>query len=146
MKFAELDFDAEVKKMKQKIEAEFYGADDYKARRDSWGHFQFCTHDIHYEINQRCEQGHLKLAFIQLAMLYEHLVSLFEYQGECEFGEEAEYSCLGDMNKIAELITSVEDKKELRSICQQLLNLDNISGYGYEHLNDIVTGIIEKLS
>ena len=146
VKFSQLDFDEEITKMKAKIHAEFYGVQDYDSRRDSWGNFQYCTDEIHYEINQRCEQGHVKLAFIQLAMLYEHLVSLFEYQGECEFGEEAEYTCLGGMKDIAELVQSPEDKKKLQSICQELLNLENIKGYGYDHLNDIVAEIIEKLN
>jgi len=100
VRFGKLVFDEELRKIENQIDDALSGASDYR-RHNSWGHIIFNVGDIIEEIQQRAGQGHVRLAFSEIEMLYRKLLEIFEYQGECEVSDSAEY-CLSVMSKIAD--------------------------------------------
>lgn len=102
-------FEEELNKIRYEIDKALGHVSDYSTH-DSWGHVDFYIGDIVEEIFQRAGQGHIRLAFAEIELLYRRLLECLEYQGECEITDETD-SCIRDMAKIAELAVFPEDKE-----------------------------------
>ena len=131
IRFKKPEFSAELEKMQYAIDQALDGISDYHAR-DRWGYATVNVSHIQSEIRLRAQQGHIKLAFIQIELLYRRLLKLFEYQEECEISEEAEY-CLKIMEEIADLAILDEDKAFIFEKCLELVDLDDGKDYGGEY-------------
>ena len=117
--FGEPEFDDELIKIKKRIASALDGISDYRYR-DSWGNAIFNVGDIFAEARQRTGQGHVKLAFMEIEMLYRELLANFEYQGECEISMDAEY-CLDIMSEIADKAITLEDQDYIFNQCIALV-------------------------
>jgi hypothetical protein len=129
--FREPEFENELYKIKNKIDDALSGVSDYR-NHDSWGYVYFDVSDIVAESRQRAEQGHIKLAFSELELLYRKLLKNFEYQGECEISDEAEH-CLDIMSEIADKATLVEDKDYIFKKCLVLSELEDGKDNGADY-------------
>ena len=138
VRFCVPEFDEELIKMKSKIAFALEGAEDYR-RCGSWGYISVDTGDIVAEIMQRAEQGHIKLAFVQMEALYRPLLGNFEYQAECEISDEAEF-CLERMLEIADKAVFEEGKQYIFGECLELCKLEDGKDYGADY-EDKLLGI-----
>ena len=129
--FKKPEFSRELQKIKNMVDIAFEGASDYK-HHDDWGNIIFDVSDIIFEIRQRAEQGYIKLAFAEIELLYCKLLECFEYQGECEISDEAEY-CLEIMAEIADKAVLSEDKEYIFQQCLYLTNLKDGKDYGADY-------------
>ena len=134
VRFREPEFEEELTKIESEIHFALSRVSDYRTH-DSWGNARFDVSDIVKEINIRADQGHIRLAFMELEILYRNLLANFEYQGECEISMEAE-SCLENMSEIADNATLLEDKEYIFNQCMNLVELEDGKDYGadYEHI------------
>jgi len=131
VRFMEPEIHDELRKISNKIDIALDEATDYRDRR-SWGYINVDTSDISYEINQRAEQGHIKLAFAALETLYLKLLDTFEFQEECEISDEAE-SCLKQMAEVADKATEPSDQTYIYEQCIKLAGSDNGKDYGADY-------------
>jgi len=141
VRFGKPDFRVEVNKIEKKINDLLDGITDYHVR-DSWGNVSIYTGDIIDEIRQRANQGHVVLAFTEIELLYRKLLNAFEYQGECEISDEAEY-CVTVMSDIADKATAEEDKELIFQRCIDLASIDDGKNYGADY-EDKLLGISAK--
>lgn len=125
------EFGKELNKIKNKIDTALNGVSDYRYH-DSWGYVDIDVDDIIEEINQRVEQGHIRLAFAEIELLYCKLIENFEYQGECEISDEAE-NCLEIMSEIADKAVLDNDKDYIFKQCIALADLDDGKDYGADY-------------
>ena len=88
--------------------------------------------DITAEVKQRAEQGHIKLAFAEIELLYRKLLENFEYQSECEISDEAD-DCLVMMSEIADKAVLSEDKDYIFKQCIELSELEDGKDYGADY-------------
>jgi hypothetical protein len=130
------DYDEELDKIKRAIGAALEGVHDYSVR-DSWGNVYFDTSEIIEEIRVRIKQRHMKLAFMETATLYQELLNLFEYQGECEVSMEAEY-CINIMSDIADTVTSSADKAHIFKHCIMLSEIKDGKDYGADYEDELL--------
>jgi len=138
VRFREPEFAEELKKIRYKIAKALDHVSDYSTH-DSWGHVDFYIGDIVEEILQRAGQGHIRLAFSEMELLYRKLLECFEYQGECEISDVAEYCCIEDMSKIAELAVSQEDKEYIFGKCIELAELEEGKDYGADYEDKLLS-------
>jgi len=131
VRFGIPEFKTELAKIQRKINDALKGVSDW-SRHDSWGHVYIDTNDIFNEIHERAEQGHVKLAFAQLEMLYRKLLAHFEYQGECEISDDAEY-CLTIMFELADKAILEEDKEYIFKRCIELTEFEDGKDYGADY-------------
>ncbi|GHU79789.1 hypothetical protein AGMMS49992_32180 [Clostridia bacterium] len=131
VRFADPDFDAEVKKIESITACALYGANDYRHRGD-WGHIVFDLRKIDDEIEQRTNQGQYRLAFAQAAAAYTKLLEVYEYQEECEISDEAE-SYINVMTEIAEMVKESSDGEYILNRCIELANDDTARDYGADY-------------
>jgi len=136
VRFVLPDFDAELKKISRKIKAALAHVSDWNTH-DRWGYVSADTSDIFYEIEQRTEQGHLKLAFAALEILYVELLKNFEYQSECELAEEAA-DCLERMADMAAQAAGPGDREYIFERCIALADLDEGSDYGADYEDQLL--------
>lgn len=129
--FRKPEFEKELDKIKKEIASALDGVSDYY-NRDSWGNVHFDVSSIIAEIKLRTEQGHIRLAFAQLELLYRKLLENYEYQGECEIGDEAE-GCLEIMSEIADQAVLTEDKEYIFRHCIELSELEDGKDYGADY-------------
>ena len=129
--FREPEFDEEINKIRYEIDKALGHVSDYSTH-DSWGHVDFYIGDIVEEILQRADQGHIRLAFAEIELLYRRLLECLEYQGECEITYETD-SCVRDMAKIAELAVFPEDKEYIFARCIELSELEEGKDYGADY-------------
>jgi len=137
VRFAQPDFDAELKKIKRSVNAVLADVSDWDTH-DRWGGVDIDTSEILYEIEQRMEQGHIRLAFAGLEALYVGLLENFEYQGECELSMEAE-DCLKRMADIAEQVTEPRDREYIFERCVTLADLEKGRRYGADYADQLLT-------
>jgi hypothetical protein len=145
VKFAEPDLHAEIDKISALIDEALDGVSDY-SRRDSWGWVHVDTSDIAFEIRERVEQGHIRLAFAALETLYLKLLEVFEYQGECEISDEAE-DCLRMMSETADSADAVSDQEYIYEHCIELAYKDEGKNYGADYedkLLDIASRFVTR--
>ena len=131
VRFEKPKFEEELKKMENAIDNALADTSDYR-RNGGWGYISFDTSNIIEEIQQRAEQGHVRLAFAQIGMLYRKLLENFEYQDVCEISDAAE-DCLGIMAEIADKAVSEEDKKYIFEHCIELAELEDGKDYGADY-------------
>jgi len=131
VRFAQPDFDAELKKIKRSVNAALADVSDWDTH-DRWGGADVDTSEILFEIEQRAEQGHIRLAFAGLEALYVGLLENFEYQGECELSMEAE-DCLERMADIAGQATDPGDRAYIFGSCIALADSDKGKSYGADY-------------
>ena len=131
VRFGEPVYDDEIDKIEHEIDRALSGVSDYRTH-DSWGNANFFTGDIIEEIRERASQGHIRLAFAETESLYRKLLDLFEYQGECEISDEAEY-CISIMSDIADEAVSVDDKEFIFQHCIELADLEDAKNYGADY-------------
>ena len=131
VRFCEPVFDDELDKIKHEIDWVISGVSDYRTH-DSWGNANFYTGDIIAEIRERASQGHVRLAFAETESLYRKLLGLFEYQGECEISDEAEY-CISVMSDTADKAVSADDKGYIFQHCIDLTALEDAKNYGADY-------------
>jgi len=136
VRFALPDFDAELKKISRSIKTALADVSDWDAH-DSWGYASVDTRDIFCEIEQRVEQGHTKLAFAALELLYIELLKNFEYQSECELAEEAE-DCLTRMAGIAAQAADPGDREFIFERCIALAALEEGRDYGADYADRLL--------
>jgi hypothetical protein len=129
--FKKPEFSHELQKIGNMIDNALDGASEYY-HRGGWGYIDFDVSGIIMEINQRAEQGFIKLAFAELELLYLKLVKCFEYQSECEVSDEAE-NCLEIMADIADKAVLSEDKEYIFRQCIYLSNLKDGKDYGADY-------------
>ncbi|MCL2009528.1 MAG: hypothetical protein FWG71_03140 [Synergistaceae bacterium] len=141
MRFSRPEFETELSKIENKIDSALGGASDYR-NRDSWGYMYVNVSDIAAEIKQRVEQGHIKLAFAEIELLYRKLLENFEYQCECEISDEAE-NCLDMMAETAGKASLSEDKDYIFKRCIELSRLEDGKDYGAEYETQLL-GIAAK--
>ena len=141
VRFREPNFNEELLKIESIIDHELIGAPesfDY----DSWGDIVFNVGSVYSEIEERTDQGHIKLAFAEAELLYRKLLDIFEYQGECEVSSKAE-SCLDIMSDIADKAVLDEDKEYIFNTCIELANTEAGKDYGADY-EDILLRISSK--
>jgi len=129
--FGKPEYEEELLKINNAIDNALCRVSDYSCR-DSWGNAVFNTGHIITEIRQRIGQGHVRLAFAEIEMLYRKLLENLEYQGECEIIEEAEY-CIDIMSEIADLTSSSGDKEFIFSHIIALSELEDGKNYGADY-------------
>jgi len=129
--FGRPEFEEELKKIEKTVNSAFNGM-KYYGDRDNWRYLDIDTNTIVDEIEQRTRQGHIRLAFAEIEILYRKLVENFEYQEECEVSDEAE-SCLDIMSEIAAKATREEDKKYIFERCIALSEFDEGKDYGADY-------------
>jgi len=135
--FAQLDSVKELSKIEHMIEMYLGDIEDYDYPRSSWGHIEVNTGSIWHEIETRTKQGHFTLAFKGVKALYLKLLTLCEYQGECEVSMEAE-SCLNTMSDIANQVELESDKKLIFESCLELLDNDDGKDYGVSYETELL--------
>ena len=140
--FGNPEFEEELRKIKDMIDDALDGVTDYRMR-DSWGNVNFYTGDIIDEVNKRASQGHIRLAFAEIELLFRKLTGLFEYQGECEIHDETEY-CINVMSDIADKAVASEDKEHIFQKCIELSYVEECKNYGGD-FEDLLLGISAKL-
>ena len=131
VRFGEPVFDDELDKIEHEIDRALSGVSDYRTH-DSWGNANFYTGDIIAEIHERASQGHARLAFAETELLYRKLLELFEYQGECEISDEAEY-CISIMSDIGDGAVSADDKEYIFQHCIEMADLEDAKNYGADY-------------
>jgi hypothetical protein len=133
VRFGKPEFEGELKKIENIIDEALYDVSDYRAR-DSWGYVSIDIVDIIDEIMKRAEQGHIRLAFAEIELLYIKLLKVFEYQEECEISDKAEY-CISIMSDIVDKTVSEADKDYFFKRCIELTEVEDGKNYGanYEH-------------
>ena len=139
--FREPDHEQELRKIEYAIDRALWGIADYR-RRDYWGYVDIDVSDIKAEIMLRAKQGHIRLAFAELELLYCRLLGLFGFQSECEISDEAE-CCLGMMHEIAGEATLQEDKEFIFGRCLELADFDEGAEFGADYV-DRLLGIAAK--
>jgi hypothetical protein len=142
VRFRKPVFEEELNKINDKINYALKEVSDYRTH-DRWGNASFDVSDIEIEIRERAEQGHFKLAFAEVELLYRKLLENLEYQGECEISDEAE-CCLDIMSEIAGKAILEDDKEYICKKCTELSALDEGKNYGVNH-EDKLLGISAKL-
>ena len=130
-RFRNPEFEEELDKIKNEIDHALAGVSDYR-NRDSWGDAIFDVSYIVAEIKQRAEQGHIRLAFAELELLYRKLLENFGYQGECEITNETD-DCIDIMYKIADKAVLAEDKDYIYRKCMELSKLEDGKDYGADY-------------
>jgi hypothetical protein len=138
VRFRKPEFDEELCKIEIEIDDALAEVSDY-SDRDSWGNINFDVGDIYSEIWERLEQGHIRLAFAEIGLLYSKLLEIFEYQGECEVSDETEY-CLKIMSDIADKAVLDEDKAFIFDECIKLADIRDGKDYGADY-EDSLLGI-----
>ena len=134
VRFGKPEFKKELAKLEKAIDNALDGASDYR-RRGGWGYIDVDTNNIVDEIQERAEQGHIRLAFAQAEMLYRKLLEVFEYQDECEIADEAE-DCIRIMDWIADIAVtdgSAEDKQYIFETCIRLADIEDGKDYGADY-------------
>jgi hypothetical protein len=139
--FRKPEFDTELSKIEHEIDTALEDVSDYR-NRDSWGNVHFDVSGIIEEIYQRMKQGHIKLAFAETELLYRKLLESFEYQGECEISDMAEY-CVDIMSDIACRANTSNDKEYIFRKCIELSMLETGKDYGADY-EDKLLGISSK--
>jgi hypothetical protein len=135
-RFSKPVFQDELDKISEVIDDALKNVLDYR-QRDNWGCVNVNTSDIIFEINQRAAQGNIKLAFSEIEMLFRKLITLFEYQGECEISNEVDY-CLDLMSDIAKQATDIADKEYIYDHCIDLAYLDDGKNYGEDYTDQLL--------
>jgi hypothetical protein len=143
VRFCEPEFEEELDRLGREIDYALDGASDYR-RRGDWGNIEFDVSDIYTEIAVRAEQGHVRLAFASLELLYRKLLELFEYQEECEIGDEVEYYLLERMVEVADKAVLPEDREYIFQHCIELSRLEDGKDYGADY-EDKLLAIAAKL-
>jgi hypothetical protein len=141
VRFGVPEYDIELAKVKRKINHVMDGVSDWNTH-DSWGHVHIDTSDIINEVYERLRQGHVRLAFAELMLLYRKLIENFEYQGECELADEAE-NCIRIMAEIADNAVLADDKDYIFKQCLELAALEDGKNYGADY-EDKLLGISVK--
>ena len=85
----------------------------------SFSYLNIDTSEVTDEINERARQGHIKLAFDALKLLYTSLLAIYEYQDECEVSDEIE-DCLDHMVDVAKKASLPSDKEFIHKCCVEL--------------------------
>lgn len=137
VRFAEPDFHAELDKISAKIDSALDGASHYR-RQSRWGSICADTSDITSEIEQRVEQGHIRLAFAELEIFYLKLLAVFEYQDECEISDEAE-SCLWLMSDVAGKAVEASDQEYIYEHCIDLAYVDDGKDCGADYEDKLLS-------
>jgi len=132
VRFGKPEFEEELNKIEDAIDYALRDVSDYRTH-DSWGCVSINTGDIIGEIRQRASQGHIRLAFAEIELLYRKLLEVFEYQGECEISDEAEYCLDIIMSGIADKAVSEDDKEYIFKRCIELSELDVGKNYGADY-------------
>ncbi len=141
--FASHEYAAELSKIEAAIAEALAGTYD-DDKRDRWGWVSFDISDIVWEIERRTKQGHIRLAFAEIELLYRKLLENFEYQGECEISMEAE-RCLDLMAVIAGKSDSSEDREFIFKQCVLLSAWEEGRPYGADY-KDRLLGIASSVS
>jgi hypothetical protein len=142
VRFGKPEFENEVNKIEEKIDNALAGASDYR-RQGGWGYIDFDVSDIVNEIKLRADQGHIKLAFMEIELLYRKLLEIFEYQSECEVSDEAE-NCFVVMSEIADKAVLAEDKEYIFRQCIELSGVEDGKDYGADY-EDKLLGVAAKV-
>ena len=137
VRFGVPEYKAELAKIDRKIAHVLNGVSDWDTH-DSWGHVHIDTSDIVYEVYERVEQGHIRLAFAELELLYRKMLENFEYQGECEIADKAE-DCLRIMAEIAGKAALTEDKDYIFKQCIELSELEDGKDYGADYEDKLLS-------
>ena len=141
VRFAVPEYKAELVKYERMIDRTLDGVSDWSTH-DSWGHVHINTGDLITEIYERLEQGYVRLAFDETELLYRKLLENFEYQGECEIADEAEY-CLQILGEVSDKATLETDKEYMFKRCIELAELEDGKDYGADY-EDKLLGIAAK--
>ena len=131
VRFGKPEFEKELNRLGKTIDDALDGASDYR-RHGGWGYISVDTGDIFAEIEQRVQQGHIRLAFAEAVLMYRKLLEVFEYQEECEIADEAE-DCIDFMSEIADKAVVSEDKEYIFNECIALSNLDEGKNCGADY-------------
>lgn len=136
VRFSEPEFQHEITKLEKRVDAALEPANEYRTY-GGWGYIDIDLSDIVMEIEQRTKQGHIKLAFDEVELLYRKLLENFEYQQECELSDEAE-SCLDLMAEIAGDAVLSEDKEYIFEQCIKLSELEDGKDYGADYEGELL--------
>lgn len=129
--FLKPKFESELGRIESKIDVALAATSDYRSY-GGWGYIDVDVSDIIMEVGLRAEQGHIRLAFAELELLYRKLLENFEYQAECEISDEAE-NCLCIMSDIADKAILAEDKDYIFKQCIELSELEDGKDYGADY-------------
>ena len=119
-----------------KLEREIYWAleEAYERQRyDKWHSLDFEGAEIYGEIEYRIQQGHIRLAFSAMELLYRKLLEAFSDQEECEIADEIEHYCLDLMAKAADNAVLEEDREYIFKQCIVLSKLEEGKDYGADY-------------
>jgi hypothetical protein len=131
VRFADTEFDDEVRKIAQVTAQALDGADEYR-NRGSWGHIQFDLSSVYYEIRQRIKRKQFRLAFAQSAAAYTELLKVFDYQKECEISDEAEFF-IDEMSEISGKVKALSDQEYIFDCCIKLAGDNTGSDFGADY-------------
>ena len=131
VRFACPDYGAELQKMQREIEIALESVTDYRSR-NAWGDANYNVDHIIEEIEERRNQGRIRLAFSEAEMLYIKLIESLEYQGECEISDETE-NVIRLMCSIVNNTIFTADGDFINERCRYLLTLDEGKNYGVDH-------------
>ena len=140
--FGKPEFKEELNKIGKTVDNEIRSASSFR-RHNDWGYINFDGSNIIAEIEQRAEQGHIRLAFAEIVLMYRKLLGIFEDQEECEIADEAE-DCLAIMSEIADKAVLAEDKEYIFNECIALSDLEDGKDYGADY-EDKLLRIASKL-
>ena len=140
-RFGKSESKKELRRIEKEIDAAFGDGLGY-GRRGSWGYIDFDISDVMLEIEMHAQQGKFRFAFEALVLLCRKLLSLFEYQEECEISEEVEI-CLVIMAEIAEKTTIAADGQYIFQECLALADVEDGKEYGADY-EDKFLGIAAK--
>jgi hypothetical protein len=132
VRFGEPVYSEELNKIRGQIAHALDDVSDYHYR-GSWGYLGVDVSDIITEAKLRAQQGHIKLAFMAMELLYCELLKIFEYQAECEISDIVEADCFPVMLEIAAKAVLPEDKDYIFNQCIAICDYDVGSDYGADY-------------
>ena len=130
VRFREPEFDEELKKIEKLIDKGLGETSNHRIR-DRWGGMVFDVADVFYEIEDRINQGYIKLAFTELELLYHKLTTYFDSQGEHEISDVVK-DCVAMMDTAAQEAVVQDDKDFIFERCVELAKLKVCEDYGMD--------------
>ncbi|MDR1639472.1 MAG: hypothetical protein LBT59_07245 [Clostridiales bacterium] len=124
--FAEPDYDSVLRSLKKDIE---YAIHNTELHKENYGTIDIDTDKVTKEIIAYADNGHVRLAFSALEIMYKKLVEVIEELRDCDIPE-ALFSCV---DLISDIASDAKDPKDIEYLFEGCLKLAKAEiDYDYE--------------